>query len=295
MRIAGWLALLSGLLAVGIVPGFCAGNSGAISEELDAEYTYVGAAGMHGSGMNGGYTTENASDLKYVISEQLNKDFLLRTGVEWQRFSFDSTRNSFVPGVLQQVSGVLGFDDQLGDQWLVRVEVEPGVYSDFANVDWRSFDVPLVIGGAYLAADDLQWFFGMRVDAKCEYPVLPAAGFRWRCSENWTVNFQLPHPKLEYEFNQKWHGYLGAEVQAGTYQVGNNFGIDHGEPKLDHGVVDYMEFRVGPGLSWKCSPYATIAVDGGYTPYRQFDFFRHDDEMISHGGFYGEITCNASF
>ncbi|HUJ71158.1 MAG TPA: hypothetical protein VLZ30_02875, partial [Verrucomicrobiae bacterium] len=106
-----------------------ASNPMDISQELDAQYSYVGDAKTRGAGLNSGSIDEQSADVKHVISPQVNRDLLLRFGFEWQRFSFDVPDHAAVPRVLQQASGVLGFDYQVADQWLARVEVEPGIYS----------------------------------------------------------------------------------------------------------------------------------------------------------------------
>jgi opacity protein-like surface antigen len=275
--------------------GGLAAHSMSVSEELDAQYSYVGDAKTRGAGLNNGSVDEHRADLKYVVSPQVNKDLLLRFGFEWQRLSFGVPVRAAVPGVLQQVSGVLGFDYQVADEWLMRVEVEPGIYSDFRDIGWRDFDASLVLGAAYLASADLQWFFGMRVDARSQYPVLPAAGVRWKFADEWTLNFMLPNPRLEYEVNERLKLYLGGGVEAGTYAVGENFGTPRGQPKLDGAIVDFLEVRLGAGWSWKIMPTVTLEAEAGYMPYRVFDFFDPDIEIRSHNAPYGQIACHARF
>ena len=273
----------------------CAANSMNISQELDAEYGYVGGAGTRGGGVNVGSVDEQSADFKYVISPQLNKDLLLRLGLEWQRFTFGVPDHAPVPGVLQQASLVLGFDYQLADEWLMRVEAQPGIYSDFRDITWQDVDMPLVIGAAYLASSDLQWFFGLRVDAHTQYPVLPAAGARWKFSEAWILDFMLPKPRLEYDVNGKLQLYAGAEVQAGTFAVGQNFGTPRGQPKLDGAIVDYLELHLGSGCSWKIAASVTIEAEAGFMPYRSFDFFDRNITFRSHNAPYGQIACHARF
>jgi Domain of unknown function (DUF6268) len=275
--------------------GTCAANSMSISQELDVEYGYVGGAGTRGGGVNVGSVNENSADLKYVVSPQLNKDLLLRVGFEWQRFSFGVPDHAPVPGVLQQTSLVLGFDYQIADEWLMRVEAQPGVYSDFRDITWRDVDMPLVVGAAYLANSDLQWFFGLRVDARTQYPVLPAAGARWKFSDGWTLDFMLPKPRLEYVVNERLQLYFGAEVQAGTFAVGQDFGTPRGQPKLDNAIVDYLELHLGSGCSWKVTPSVTFDVEAGFMPYRSFDFFDPNIVFRSHDAPYGQIACHARF
>jgi len=287
----GCLAILTVLMPWAAL----AANPMSVSEELDAVYSYVGDAHTRGAGLNSGEVDEQSADVKYVVSPQVNKDLLLRYGVEWQRFSFDVPENSAVPRTLQQASAVLGFDYQVADEWLMRVEVEPGIYGDFENINWRDFDAPLVIGGIYLRSADVQWFLGMRIDVRCEYPVLPVAGVRWKLSDEWTLNLMLPSPRVEYQVNDRLTLYAGTGIEAGTFAAGETFGSDHGEPKLNGAIVDFLEFRLDAGASWKLTPSVSIEAEAGYMPYRQFDFFNPDIEYLSHNAPYGQIACHARF
>jgi hypothetical protein len=283
-------------ILVALVPwAALAANPMSISEELDAVYSYVGDAHTRGAGLNSGEIDEQSADVKYVVSPQVNKDLLLRFGVEWQRFSFDVPDHAAVPRLLQQASGVLGFDYQVADEWLMRVEVEPGIYGDFENINWRDFNAPLVVGGLYLASADVQWFLGLKVDVRCEYPVLPVAGVRWKLSDEWTLNLMLPSPRVEYQVNDRLTLYAGTEIEAGTFATGETFGSDHGEPKLNGTIVDFFELRLDAGLSWKLTPSVSVEAEAGYMPYRWFDFFEPDLNVRSGNAPYGQIACHARF
>jgi len=272
-----------------------AANPMSVSEELDAVYSYVGDAHTRGANLKSGEVDEQSADVKYVVSPQVNRDLLLRFGFEWQRFSFDVPDHVAVPRVLQQASGVLGFDYQIADEWLMRVETEPGIYGDFENINWRDFDSPLIIGCIYLASADVQWFLGLRVDVRCEYPVLPVAGVRWKLSDEWTLNFMLPSPRVEYQVNDRLTLYTGAGIEAGTFATGETFGSDHGERKLNGTIVDFLEFRLNAGFSWKLNPHVTVEAEAGHMPYREFDFFEPDLDVRSYNAPYGQIACHARF
>jgi len=289
----GLILAFAGLLAPNAA--VAADNSMAISQELDAQYTYVGGSATRGAGPHVGSVSEHCADVKYVFSPQITKDLLLRFGVEWQRFSFDVPDHARVPDLLQQASVVIGLDYQLGDQWLVRAELEPGMYSDFEDSDFRDFNAPLVLGAAYLADADLQWFFGLRVDLRSNYPVLPAPGVRWKFADEWTLNLAFPNPRLEYDVNDRFQVYLGANVESGTFVVGDHFGSDRGMPKLNHATLDYYAIRVGPGCSWKVSPCLTLEASGGLMLQRRFDFFDQDTTIRNHEAPYLQIACHARF
>ena len=219
-RNVGLILAFAGLLAPHMT--VAADNSMAISEELDAQYTYVGGAATRGAGPHVGSVSEHSADVKYVFSPQVTKDVLLRFGCEWQRFSFDVPGDAPIPDTLQQVSAVIGLDYQLGDQWLVRAELEPGMYGDFENSTFRDFNAPLVLGAAYLADADLQWFFGLRVDLRSNYPVLPAPGVRWKFADEWTLNLDS-QTRAGIRCERPPSSLHGGERRVGNLRGGRQF------------------------------------------------------------------------
>jgi hypothetical protein len=285
---------VAGMFALALAPrnAMPASPATSVAQELDTEFSYVGDAAIRGGD---GQIDEVSAGVKYVLSLQLNKRVLLRVGAEWQRFSFGVPGGTALPDTLQQVSAIIGCDAQLTDQWLLRAELQPGVYSDFADVSWRDVDAPFVLSAAYVVDADLQWFVGLRVDPRSQYLVLPAVGVRWKFADEWTLNLLLPRPRLEYEFNEKLKGYVGAVIKAGTFRVGDHFGGDHGRSDLNHAMLDYLEARVGPGLSWDMRPGMTLEANAGYMVYRRFDFFDQHATLRSEPAPYVQITFHVRF
>jgi hypothetical protein len=261
-----------------------AAGSMVVSHELDVALGYAG-----------GHPSELNANVKFVASPQIDKDLLLRLGVEWQRFSFGTPWAAAIPDKLQQASAIMGFDYQLAEQWLMRAEVKPGIYGDFSQLSWRDFDAPIQLGFVYLVDADLQWAFGLRVDVRSQYPVLPAVGVRWKFTDLWTLNLMLPNPRLEYDVHDKLQAYLGSGILAGTYVVGDHFGDDRGLPQLNHATVDYTDVRLAPGLLWKVRPNLTLVAEGGYVLYRTWDFFDQGINLSSHPEPFLQLFCNFRF
>ena len=288
-------ALLLFALLLPLPTGAVAADSMAVSRELDMEYGFAGNTTTLQDGRRVGDVDEHSADVKFVVSPQVTNDLLLRFGAEWERFFFGLPAAGALPDTLQQASAVVGFDYQAADQWLVRAEVQPGIYGDPGHVDWRRFGAPLTMGAVYLQEADLQWILGLRIDPRSHYPVLPALGVRWRFADEWTLDFQLPKPRVVYEVRSKLQAYLGAGIKAQTYVVGDHFGDDHGLPKLNHATVDYLEVRSGPGFSWKVTSQLTLEAEAGCLLLRTWDFFDRDVKLESRPAPYVLLALHARF
>ncbi len=265
------------------------------SEEFNADYSYIGDAKVRKDGVSFGNVSEQHGSLRYVHSQQLNDSLIFRAGVASEQFAFGTPANAPLPNTLRSVNAVIGADMVLSDRWLLRAEIEPGVYSDFADISFDDLNAPLTLGGSYLVDKDLQWFFGLSVDARRSVPVLPGGGVRWKFAEQWTLMFLPPEPRLEYEINEATTLYLGASLKGATYKVARNFGDTHGQPNLNNATLDYFEVRLGVGAAWKASPTFTVEVESGYMPYREFDFHSANDKVKGSGAPYGQVALKASF
>jgi len=266
-----------------------------ISHEFSADYGYVGGARTYSGNLRFGDVEEQSNHLNYVLAPQIEKRVILRFGVDWQRFSFSLPNNTPLPNRLQSTALVVGGDFMLSDQWLLRVETQPGVYSDFQDISSRDFNSPVVFGGAYLVDEHLQWFFGLSVDTFRHFPVIPVVGARWKFADEWTLMFILPKPRLEYELDKNIILYAGGELKGGTYRVGENFGDPFFRSELNNAMVDYTEGRIGVGSGWKLTPSLTLDVEGGYMVYREFDFHRSATRIKSDPAPYGQAAVSMKF
>jgi Domain of unknown function (DUF6268) len=282
-------------LSLALPAGMASAGSMAVSHELDVDLGLIGGATTLQNAQRVGSSRELDADVKYVISPQITNNLLLRIGAEWERVGFGTPGNVALPDALQQVNAIIGLDYQLADQWLMRAEVQPGIYGDFKQIGWRQFGAPVVVGLVYLRNEDLQWFFALRVDSRGRVPVFPVAGVRWKFHHVWTLDMQLPQPRLEYDLTDNLQAYVGAGIKAQTYVVGDSFGSSHGLPQLNGATVDFTEVRVGPGFTWKALDTLTLDAGAGCMLSRTWDFFDRQVKLNSHPAPYLQLSAHARF
>jgi hypothetical protein len=267
-----------------------------ISYEFDADASYVGDARTNFGSGAAGDVSEQRTNARFVIAPQFNDGPIYRFGLAYERYGFGFSKAAPLPDILQAENLVLGVDFSLFDSWLVRVEADPGLYGDARAIGYRDFNVPFTLGGSYIASEELQWVLGLGVDINRQIPVIPAVGARWAVTDNWVVDAILPTPRLEYDWSKDLTLYLGSDIDDGTYRVDHGLGAALDRPKLSGAEVEYDEIRLGAGFSWKASKAITFEVEGGYLPYREFDFHRADVHFSNDDGApYGQMSINAQF
>ena len=265
------------------------------SGEYLAEETYVGESGVARGPHAIDDFDENDAILRFVLTPRTNLG-VLRLGAEWERFWFGFPKDAALPNTLQSISLVMGLDTQLSNSILMRIEAQPGMYNTGVNNLSDDFNMPFIVGGTYIYRPNLQFIVGVSVDVERKYPVIPAAGLRWKFARQWVANAVLPTPRLEYEWNTNLTLYAGGEFKTTNFRVDDQFGDQQGKPELNHAVLTYSEVRAGGGVDWKISPILTLTAEAGYQPYRSFDFYRtdvryHENEAAP----YGMVSLHGAF
>jgi opacity protein-like surface antigen len=286
-------------------------NNVPISQEFIMEGSTTGTSiTKQGNAKLGGVSNTNAH-FDYVASPQIKDGVLLRFGVDAERNSFGLFSGAPLPNTLQSVNAIIGADLAIGDKTIMRIDLHPGIYSDFVNVTGSDFDMPVQIGGTYLYSKDFQIILGLQIDLKSNYPVIGLPGFRWQFADKWVLSAIPPKPQLQYQVNNALTLYTGAEILAGTYHLNDEFGTNHGHgpgttnSQFNGNICDFTEFRVGAGLTWSFTPNLKLDVSGGYMPYREFDIHPdqigydvHDTEFhnsLGDGAPYAEAGISGSF
>jgi hypothetical protein len=257
------------------------------SFEFDIEGTYVGDGNVE-RGERGDMVIRDFDEAQARVRFLLmpmTKIGILRLGVQTERYAFSFGSTAPIPDDLHSTNLIIGLDTKFSDSFLIRFEMQPGFY----GVDWDdfgrdTFNVPFVLGGTYIFSSGVQVVFGVGVDAWRSNVVLPGGGVRWKFAPQWTLNAVVPTPRLEYEPNSNLVFFAGADIRSTSYRVEKNFGTLRGNTALNHASITYNELRVGGGLDWKLSTAIKLSVEGGYVPYRNFDFHRTQVRYHQDGG-----------
>ena len=262
--------------------------------EYVAEETYVGEADVERGKRAVRNFDESDTTLRYIATPRISFG-VLRFGGEWERFSFGMPNQSLLPNTLQSADLIVGLDTRFSDSILVRMEAHPGFYGT-NRVTWDQVNVPFIAGGTYIYNANFQFILGVSVDVEAKYPVIPAAGFRWKMAPNWVLNAVLPEPRVEYEASRSVTIYAGANIKQTNFRMDAHFGDVQNNPQLNNAVLSYSEVRTGLGADWKLSSIITLTAEAGYQPYRQFDFYRTDVRYHEAASApYGMISLHGAF
>jgi hypothetical protein len=267
------------------------------SYEFSADGAYIGSGSISRGLKSIGDYSEISNSLNFVVSDQIKDSLILRFGIDWSRYAFD-TQNPFapIPDVINAVDLQLGADVQLSSALLMRMEIHPGFYGTFDNIAFRDLNVPFVVGLSYFVSADFIVTLGVSVDLNAQIPVIPAVGVHWKLSDRWTIDGVAPRPQLQYRLSDKVTLFAGADVRETTFRMNDDFGTSHNTPALNSAILDYWEIRGGGGLTWSVYKSLKLDLEAGFVPYRRFDYFRADVKAVSSDWFpYVRVGLSAKF
>jgi hypothetical protein len=259
------------------------------------ETTYSFKSAVHEGSVSPGDIDSLHFHAGYVEVLKLSEDFNWLVGVDWRRFQFSVPAGAPIPTTLQSTALVIGGEWRVTDRWRARLEVLPGVYSDFEDITGEDLNAPFTIEVSYAISDTLTVGGQLLFDARRDSPLVGSAGVTWKFADRWQLSLWLPRPQIEFRATDQVTLFAGASVAGGTYRVAQDFGSKRGRPALDDQAVDYQEVRVGAGFRWRVQNRFNLELAGGWTVDRRFHFHERNLLLNGDGAPYVQASFGLSF
>ena len=265
------------------------------SLETTGEFDYVfrGKTGLGNSTY--GQVAEREMLGRQLITHRFLRAFLVRGGVELERFEFDRPDMSFIPQNLHVLNAYLALDFRFSYKDMIRIQARPGFYNDYEKSDTSDFNYPMAYAYSHMVSPYFQWALGVSVNKWRNHPILGGGGFRWQVNDRWKFKMMLPEPQIEYKAREDLHVFIGGDFRGDTFRVSSDFGTRRGNPALDNALVDYQELRANVGFSWNIKPLIELNFSAGYMMDRAFNFHNNGMLMASEPSPYCMIQIQALF
>jgi hypothetical protein len=281
--------------AMCIAPGARGAIPNARGTSTTVETAYVGGGDISQGTVRLGEIDSMFTRIRHLQSLPVSRRFSWQVGGEWERIGFGVPAGSPLPNTLQSVQLHLGARFALRERLSLQVEVDPGIYSDFEDIDFGDLNAPISTRLMYVQNPNVQWVLALISNPKSELPFVGGVGLRWRFAPDWTLDLFLPKPQVRYDFSDMLSFHVGAEVKGGAYRLAENFGSRVGLPQLNDEDVTYREARVGGGFRWKLNESVSAIVEGGWLIDRRFKFEDSRLQLNGDGAPYLQFAIKARF
>jgi hypothetical protein len=218
-------------------------------------------------------------------------------GMHARRLEIDVPTGAPLANTLQSVAARIGAFAQFTRRTSMSFQLDPGMYSDIHDLSGDDFSAPF---GMRLMFDpdehDLTWVFGLHINPRHQFAVIPEIGLRARIFYDWVLHLYLPNPRLEYEVTDDWTFNVGAEWIGGAYNLSNSFGDEFGRPDLNNTTLTYRDIRVMAGTKWWFDEDSYLSLNAGWSVKRKYVYDDVEDLTLSgRGAFFIQAALHSEF
>ena len=263
--------------------------------ETVIEFSYAGGAGIAEGTQSLGRISSAQSRVAAVRTHALDTESAWLLGASWQRLDFSPPAGAPIPSELTALALQLGYSGQLNPAWALRLEIDPGLYSDLHDLNGGDFNAPGSLRLVRTVSREFQWLIGLDVDLRSGTPVLGGGGARWQITPDCTLLLVVPSPRVEWTVSPSLALFIGVDYRSGAYRVADDFGRRHARPELDAQIVDYREISAGAGLRWQLTPAVTVHAGAGWMFDRRFQYADRNLLLNGDGAATAQLTVTGAF
>jgi len=263
--------------------------------ETVIEFSYAGSAGIAEGTQALGRISSGQTRVAAVRTYALDPQSAWLLGASWQRLGFCPPAGAPIPTELTALALKLGYSRQLNPAWALRLEIDPGLYSDLHDLDGGDFNAPGGLRLVRTVSREFQWLIGLDVDLRSGTPVMGGGGARWQVTPDCTLLLVVPAPRVEWTVSPSLALFVEAGYRSSAYRVADDFGRRHGRPELDAQIVDYREINAGAGFRWQLTPAVAVHAAAGWMFDRRFQYAERNLLLNGAGAATAQLTVTGAF
>ncbi|MEE8335866.1 MAG: DUF6268 family outer membrane beta-barrel protein [Candidatus Neomarinimicrobiota bacterium] len=267
-----FLFLLPGSLNAQQVIGLSTGYSFFPSVKIDVPEEYIGGEKVQ--------TRISTVGLAFPIAFKEGKILILnnlgyrRVDFEWENAP-ENTTASTLDRVIS-INYTMFMLDSLSEKWTMVAAITPGLASDFKadKVTSDDFTLQVIFGFIRKHSKNFQLGYGLAYMRDFGRPLpLPFIYFDWKKGEKLSAKGLVPvDMALYYKLHPKLDLGLAFRISGDRH---------HGDPDIysgtDNPQLEYSEGTLSPSLNIHLLPWLHLNLEGGYAPYRNFNFLDGDE------------------
>ena len=263
--------------------------------ETAIESSYAGRAGIAEGTQAFGRMSSARIHVEAVRTYILDPQSAWLFGGSWQRLDFSPPAGAPIPSELTALALELGYRRQLNPAWALRLELDPGLYSDLRDLGGGDFNAPGHLRLVRTVSREFQWLIGLDVDVRSGTPVMGGGGARWQITPDCTLLLVVPSPRVEWTVSPSLAFFVGADYHSDAYRVADDFGRRHARPLLDAQIVDYREISAAGGLHWQVTPAVAVHAAAGWMFDRRFNYAARNLLLNGAGAATAQLSVTGKF
>jgi hypothetical protein len=158
-----------------------------------------------------------------------------------------------------------------GSPWSYNLRLNPGIASDFEDIDNDDFFLDARVGAEYKFSDSLSLNFGLAYTRLTGEPtILPFAGFQYDMNDQWQFALRGPTLQARYQLSEDWLVRFVGEPGGGMWNI-EEFGSQN---------LSVQSYRVGVNIEHQLSDDLWLTAGAGFTFANEVEFMNTSGDTI---------------
>lgn len=155
--------------------------------------------------------------------------------------------------------------------WSYNLRLNPGIASDFENVNSDDFFIDARVGAEYKYNDRLKLNFGLAYTRLTGEPtILPYAGFQYDLNDQWQFALRGAILQARYKWNEDWLVRFVGEPGGGSWNI----------DKYGSQTLSVQSYRVGVSLEHQLFDDVWVTAGAGFTLANEVEFMSNSGKTI---------------
>jgi hypothetical protein len=184
-----------------------------------------------------------------------------------------------IPENINTVHFATGVAYQFDRQWSLAVTAGPALYR-FDDLSIEDVGIAGEVRVTYQVNPDLEFFLGADYEKDSKYPVLPAAGIKWKVNDHILLDLRIARLEANYLVDDKLGFFVDGNTDYEIFRANSHLGNQVGMTGFNNGVGTYEDFHGGVGLRYQFNPGLSLSAEAGCSFGRNIEYDRVDHHSI---------------
>jgi len=242
------------------------------------DYSFVGRSDV-ADGSASGRSGAQTLNLEIETAVPISSQWSVPVDFQSANIFMGSVPGIAIPENINTIHFTAGLAYQLDKEWSVAFSAGPALYR-FDDLSSEDIGIAGELRITYQVNPDLEFFLGADYEMDGKYPVLPAAGMKWKINDHFLLDLRIARLEVNYLVNDNLSFFVDGNTDYEVFRASSHLGNQLGVPSFDNGVGTYEDFHGGAGLRYQFNPGLSLSAEAGCSFGRNIEYDRIDHHSI---------------
>jgi hypothetical protein len=186
---------------------------------------------------------------------------------------FGSVAGIAIPENIDTVHLTAGLAYQFDSQWSLALSAGPAIYR-FDDLSIENVGIAGELRVTYQVNPNLDFYLGADYEMDGRYPVLPAAGMKWKVNDHFLLDLRVARLEADYLVDDRLSFFVDENSDYEVFRANSHLGNQIGTPSFNNGLGTYEDFHGGGGLRYQFNPGLSLSAEAGCSFGRNIEYDR---------------------